>query len=452
MAEEQVFTQSRKYQRLRSRFQEEQRRILLFFGGVIALVVLLLLGGAVWQYALVPRRAVAKVNGEAITVADFQARVRVQRFLMVQQIVSFVAFYQQIQLSGVPIAPDPQLQAMAQLLEDTQTLGRQVLDQMIEDVLIRQDLSARGIVVSDEEVEKAIQAAFAYFPEGTPTPQPSPTPWATSTLSPTQLALLTPPPTPTPTPGGEPTATPTATPPPSPTPTATSLPEATPIPAATPTPYTFEAFQQDLKRVLQEAGISYADLRKIFRDELYRQKLIEELEKQIPTEEEQVWVRHILVPDKETADKVLLELQEGTDWFTLAQKYSQDAFTKDRGGDLGWIARGDTVPEFEEIAFLLEVGEVSGPVQTQFGWHIIQVLGKEVRPLSPQQRQQRLQEALQQWLATKRAEADIEIYENVWPKYVPTEPALPPQIRQFLAPQPTPALVPVTPQPLTPTP
>ncbi len=438
-----VLEKSRKYQHTRRHIEEQRRRVLLWFGGLVALVLLLVAAGLVWEYLLVPRKVVARVNGEPIYVRDFQAQVRFQRTLLIRRISSYIMFYQQFQSLGLPM--DPQVQAWARLLDDPETLGRQVLEEMIDNALIRQEMERRGLRVTDEEVDKAIREAFGLYEDGTPTPTPSLTPPPTSTLSPTQIALLTP----------KVTATPTAGPSPTPTPEATATSEPSPTPAEegtpppTPTPYTEQAFQEDLQAFLKETGLSMNDLRRIFRDYLYRDKFIQELAKTVAREEEQVWVRHILIKDEETAKEVLERLQKGEDWHLLAQNYSEDLGSAQQGGDIGWIARGDTVPEFEAMAFSLEVGEISGLVGTQYGWHILQVLGKEKRPLSEQQYQRRLQEALQQWLQEARTKADIEIYDEVWKAYVPAEPELPPQIRLLLAP-PTPALKPITVAPPTP--
>jgi peptidyl-prolyl cis-trans isomerase D len=80
---------------------------------------------------------------------------------------------------------------------------------------------------------------------------------------------------------------------------------------------------------------------------------------------------------KKQAEKVLEMVKKGGDFPKLAKQYSEDPGSKDKGGDLGWILKGQTVPEFQQVAFSMPVGQVSGLVQTQYGFHIIKVLGKE---------------------------------------------------------------------------
>ncbi|MBD3110251.1 peptidylprolyl isomerase [Bacillus sp. AGMB 02131] len=82
---------------------------------------------------------------------------------------------------------------------------------------------------------------------------------------------------------------------------------------------------------------------------------------------------HILVEDEATAKEVKQKLDEGADFAELAKEYSTDPGSAEKGGDLGSFGQGAMVPEFEEAAFSLEVGQVSDPVQSQHGWHIIKV-------------------------------------------------------------------------------
>jgi peptidyl-prolyl cis-trans isomerase C len=97
--------------------------------------------------------------------------------------------------------------------------------------------------------------------------------------------------------------------------------------------------------------------------------------------EDQVRARHILVPTKEEADKLLARLKKGEDFAALAKEASKDG-SASSGGDLGFFGKGQMVKPFEEAAFGLKMGEVSkAPVQSQFGWHLIKV--EERKPSTP---------------------------------------------------------------------
>jgi len=127
-----------------------------------------------------------------------------------------------------------------------------------------------------------------------------------------------------------------------------------------------------------------------------------------PEEVEQVHAAHILVETEEVGAEVLAKLEAGESFADLAKEYSTDPGSKDQGGNLGWFPRGTMVPEFEAAAFALNPGETSGLVQTQYGYHIIQVLGKEVRPLSPESLQQVRQQNFQVWFDAELQKANVE--------------------------------------------
>ena len=126
-------------------------------------------------------------------------------------------------------------------------------------------------------------------------------------------------------------------------------------------------------------------------------------------EAEQVHARHILVTDAETGEQVLERLDSGEDWAALAQEYSEDTSNKDNAGDLGWFPRGMMVPEFEEAAFSLEPGTTSDLVQTDFGYHIIQVLEKGTRELDEDLYNSMVQQAFSQWLDEQKTAAQIAV-------------------------------------------
>ncbi len=86
---------------------------------------------------------------------------------------------------------------------------------------------------------------------------------------------------------------------------------------------------------------------------------------------------------KKKAEDILGQAKKGAKFEDLAKKYSEDPGTKDKGGDLGWLVQGQTVPEFEKVAFSLQKGQISDLVKTQYGFHIIKVMDKETAHTKP---------------------------------------------------------------------
>ncbi len=91
----------------------------------------------------------------------------------------------------------------------------------------------------------------------------------------------------------------------------------------------------------------------------------------------EIKARHILVADEKTAKEVKAKLDKGEDFAELAKKYSTDTGSAQNGGDLGWFGAGKMVPEFETAAYKLKKNEISEPIKSQFGYHIIQLLDKK---------------------------------------------------------------------------
>jgi foldase protein PrsA len=102
---------------------------------------------------------------------------------------------------------------------------------------------------------------------------------------------------------------------------------------------------------------------------------------------------HILVKDEATAKKVKDLLNQGQSFEELAKQYSEDTGSKDKGGDLGYFGPGKMVPEFEQAAYKLKKGEISDPVKSQYGYHIIKVTDiKELKPFD--QEKEKIKEQL----------------------------------------------------------
>lgn len=117
-----------------------------------------------------------------------------------------------------------------------------------------------------------------------------------------------------------------------------------------------------------KSSVSDADARKLYDDQV---KLIKP--------EEEVSARHILVETEEKAKELKEKITAGADFATVAKENTKDTGSKEDGGNLGYFGRGQMVPQFEEVVFKLNKGDVSDPVKTQFGWHLIKIEDKRFK-------------------------------------------------------------------------
>src|SRR5579872_779878 len=109
-------------------------------------------------------------------------------------------------------------------------------------------------------------------------------------------------------------------------------------------------------------------------------KVYDEAAKAQPPQEE-IHARHILVPTEEEAKAALARIKGGEDFAKVATEISKDPGAE--GGDLGWFTKDKMVPEFADAAFKLQPGQISDPVKTQFGWHIIKVEERRMKKFPP---------------------------------------------------------------------
>lgn len=206
-----------------------------------------------------------------------------------------------------------------------------------------------------------------------------------------------------------------------------------------------EAYGDQFNSVLRMQGLNHASLRELIRENLLLEKVREEKSRVVVTDEElreafdaereEIEVRHILIDPSDDdlggdwdaararAEEILERLMAGEDFETLAAAYSADPGSKDQGGDLGYIRR-DTpfVQEFLDAAFNLDVGEMSAPVRSAYGYHIIQVTDRRLaeadRPFEEVEEElrarlewERGQAQFEAWLEEERAKAQVTINE-----------------------------------------
>lgn len=382
-----------------------RRNIVIGISITAVLVLGLIAYGWISQAVIFPKQTMAVVNGVEITNEDFQARVVMAQLNLIDQ-------HQSTQQLLSFFGGDPELSAriqqdlgrIQQQLSNPFVLGQQVLESMIQDVIIAERAAELDIEVTEAEIDQAIQEIFGYHPVGTPTAA------ATSTLSPTH--------TPAPTERALTEQAPTSTP--SPEPSATEVGTARP----TSTPFTEDAFQTNYHSYLDRLrgyGISEQEYRHIVRAELLREEVRDTFAEQVERSQEQVHARHILVEDLALADSILERLESGDSWDALAAEFSQDTSNSDQGGDLGWFPRGRMVAPFEEAVFEALVGSTIGPIESSFGFHIIQVLDRRALPLRQSDYDQAVSRLFQEWLQEQRVNVDFQL-EDSWHTVIPTPP------------------------------
>ena len=171
-------------------------------------------------------------------------------------------------------------------------------------------------------------------------------------------------------------------------------------------------------------------------------KVYDDAVKQLSGEKE-VHARHILVRaaagDEKASEAakakivaIIARLKKGEDFATVAKEVTEDPSGKANGGDLGYFTKEQMVPEFSAIAFKLDKGQISDPVKTQFGWHVLKVEDKRDKPVPKfeevkDQIEQYVTRKAQAELVTKlRAEAKIEKFYKTEPPAAPATPAAPP--------------------------
>ena len=440
-AEEQPRTITRKEHHQRAADRRRNQRLMLGAGIALGLALLVVAYGLINEFVLRPNSAVATVGETKIITKDFWDRTFFEQNRLQNQLIQLTQMERQFGNQGFFTTQINQIQAT---LSSPFTLGVNVLDQMIQEDVVRQQAAARNITVSEAEIDEALRGEIASGESAVTVPEATST--AEAAIAATATATVWTP-TPSPTIDVSSTITVTATPIPTPVPP-------TPLPILTDDQYTqgIAQLEENLKKV---ANMTLDDYRAIIAARLLGNKLSDQIgQEQVATTQEEVHARHILLniitpeptpepvgegtPTPEPtftptplpegfptptptpaprddaatlalANELRQRIVDGEDFATLAEQYSDDTTSAVNGGDLGWFGRGAMVTPFEDAAFSLEVGQISEPVKTDFGYHLIEVLEKDpARPKEASALEQERAQAYQTWLQEQIAATPVE--------------------------------------------
>ncbi len=364
-----------------ARDERLNQRVIIGTAVVLALVVLLLGWALVDQFVLRPRTPVVTVADQKVPLSHYQDLVRYRRWDYNNYLNFLESQRMQAAASGESGAMIAQYydQQIQQVQSQLGGIPSQVVEDLIDEQIVRLAAKERGIVVTADEVQMRIEEQFGYH-RNPPTPMP--------TVAPTATPI-------------------TATEP------ITTTPAPTMTPAPTATPMTEEAYRKtsgEWFTAMQEgSGFAREDFDQLIESAILREKLEEQLKADVPTTAEQIHARHILVETREEAEAVLARLKAGEAFEDLAAELSTDTSNKDNGGDLGWFGHNYMVAAFEEAAFALQPGEISEVVETDFGFHIIKVEERDAnREMDEYALEQAQQEAIENWFAAQREVLTIE--------------------------------------------
>lgn len=353
----------------------QNRIILLSVGAVALLVVIILIVGLVSEVIIKPAKPVATVNGIKIPANDYQPLVNYRRYNAYLNLLN-------LQASMDALDPNDETteflrtfyeQQLGQLQMSLDLIGDDVLEEMIEDALIRERADEAGIKVTDDEVEQTIT---------------------------TDLQRA-------------------AAPPPQETITGTEQ-------LPTPTPVSQKDLDEMYDASLARMQLSDKEFRTIVERGLYRTKVQELLASQVPTTGLVVQVQLI---QTNTEDQVLAaqeRIEIGEDFALVAQEVSTDTLSAEDGGNLGWVTTGQLSSrygqEVEDLAFSLEAGDMA-VVQSNDKWYVIKVVDRDENgPLPSEVVTFQQNNSLADWLAERKASPDVEIERLLTPEQTPPDP------------------------------
>lgn len=404
---------------LREQKQAEQVRQIRIAAIIVAVILgVVLLVALVNEFIIAPNREVATVNSEAITLREFQERVKVER---AQRIIGLET---QLEAVGGDIGTLQQFAGQTILeLQDGEGLGQATIDRMVEETIIRQEAQARGVVVDDSVIDDWIANSYNYFGGEAPTPLPEPT----ETIAPTPSVTMIP------------TAVITDV-----LPTAVPVPTLEPAPTSPPpTPVSEEFFQQELNDLLgqlRDLGVSESNYRDLIAAQIYQDELLDAVaaEQEISSEALHANLLILVFDDEAEANEVLAEANSGdflTVWNTIRSQ-PVDLTGEDQSTasavEFPWRTKNSLEQtigaEAAELAFTLPIDVPSTVLQLPGSeesptYLIILANGREVREMPEQEFEALKQAALIDIITTIMNGDSVDVNES-WRNRIPTVPVL----------------------------
>jgi parvulin-like peptidyl-prolyl isomerase len=348
--------------RQHSRWQRERRQRLIIFSlaaAILALVALVLAFGYVREILVRPTETAAVIGDQTISIGQLVQRVRPQLSAIDNELARLASQGATVPTSNSPT--DQNARQYQMLRSQRASTADQVLQDMIDEELVRLEDEKRGIVVTQDEIEARMNGDLAK--------QQATIADARNAGSGPDAAVAL-----------GPTATPTKVP-----------------------TLTAEAFETAYQEFLSRISFTDQQYRAYVEALLQRDKLRDALSATLPAVQEQVHARRLTVSTQEEATAALAQIRSNERTLEdLAREKSIDLLSKTAGGDLGWLPRGIDSPQFDDAAFRLSVGEIGDPVLTAQGWEVLQLLEKESRPLSEEHLDRIKAKAMDEWLRDAR--------------------------------------------------
>ena len=401
---------TRKHLARAEREARQQRWLLIGLAATLILALGLVGYGILDDRVLKPQQPVASVNGKNITAADFQKRVKFSRAQLNSQLSQLEAqratFASDPQLSFITQQIDQNISSIQSQLSNPTTLGRQVLDSLVEDELVRQEAAKRNIKALPEEIQTNIEHSYNFF-------RVPPTPTAVPTDTPTPVASPTPLPTPTL------SFTPTATP------------EPTETPQPTATPVTEQAFNAQFTNFLAQlapTGMMREDINRLVESDILRRKLQDEFNQTVPTSADQLQFRYMSFEMLEAAQAADARLKAGTSFDSLYTDVQAGQVVSATASTESWTLVSDVTqqysPSLAQILTTMSVSQTSSVITETVGTGalIVQLTGRGVQPLSSTQLQTAQQQNYQTWVDTLRNGSGVNLFNNRYLDRIPTTP------------------------------